>query len=158
MIGHLEKMFCDFGIPQTLLSDNEAQYGSSEFCDFAKRMHMQHTTSSARYPQSNRMAERVSQTIKRSLTKMLGDGKSLLQTLAAVCSTPIGDGLPSPAKDNANDVSGERVCPDTTQSSGNVEQPPNNSPSRTVRSEEPTLRRSERASVRPKHLQDFVSS
>ena len=46
MIGHLEKMFCDFGIPQTLLIDNGAQYGSSEFNDFAKRMHMQHTTSS----------------------------------------------------------------------------------------------------------------
>ena len=97
MIGHLEKMFCDFGIPQTLLSDNGAQSGSSEFRDFAKRLHVQHTTSSPRYPQSDGMAERMVQTMKRSLTKMLGDEKSLLQTLAAVRSTPIGDGLPSPA-------------------------------------------------------------
>ena len=186
VIGHLEKMFCDFGIPQTLLSDNEAQYGSSEFRDFAKRMHMQHTTSSPRYLQSNGMAERVAQTFKRSLTKMLTDGKSLLQTLTAVRSTPIGDGLPSPAvgkwqsaiirrhdqtpqsywlemgsesvlrrnrnqinttardratpaKDNSNDISGERACPDTTQSSSSME--------------EPTLCHSERASGRPKfHL------
>ena len=270
MIGHLEKMFCDLGIPQTLLSDNAAQYGISKFRDFVKRMHMQHTTSSPRYPQSNGMAERMVQTMKRSLTKMLGDGKSLLQTLAAVRSMPIGDGLPSPAvllkgqnlctnlhqmdhmlrpqhinaemvrrkleerqstaayyhdaatstfqrelhlsetmrmrqngkwqsaiirqhdqmpqsywletgsgsvlrrhlnqinktasdsatpaRDNSNDVSGERVCPNTTQSSGSVEQPPNNLSSHTVRSEEPTLCRSERASVRPKYLQDFVSS
>ena len=35
MIGHLE-MFCDFGIPQTSLSDNASQYGSSEYRDFAK--------------------------------------------------------------------------------------------------------------------------
>ena len=96
MIGHLEKMFYDFGIPQTLLSDN-GQYGSSEFRDFAKRMHMRHTTSSLRYLQSNGMAERMVQTIKRSLAKILADGKSLLQTLAAVPSTPIGDGLLSPA-------------------------------------------------------------
>ena len=87
MIGHLEKMFCDFGIPQMLLSDNGAQYGSSEFCDFAKRRHMQHTT-------TRLMAERMVQTIKKSLTKMLADRKSLLQTSS---STPIGDGLPSPA-------------------------------------------------------------
>ena len=73
VIGNLE-MFCDFGIPQTLLSDNAAQYGSSEFRDFVKRIHMQHTTSSPRYPQSNGMAERMVQTIKKSLTKMLGDG------------------------------------------------------------------------------------
>ena len=64
----------------------------------------------------------------------------------------------TPARDNSDDVSGERVCPDTTQSSGSVEQQPNNSLSRTVRSEEPTLRRSERASVCPKYLQDFLSS
>ena len=63
----------------------------------------------------------------------------------------------TPARDNSSDVSGERACPDTTQSSGSVEQPPSNSPSRTVISEEPTLRRSERASVRPKYLQDFNS-
>ena len=124
MIGHLEKMFCDFGIPETLLSENWSQYDSSEFIDFAKRMHIQHTTSSPRYPQSNGMAEKMIQNIKRSLTNMLADGKS----------------------------------PDTTQSSGSVEQPPNNSPSRTVRPEEPTLRRSERTSVCPKYLQDFVSS
>ena len=36
VIGHLEKMFCDFGIPQTLLSYNGAQYGSSEFTDRGK--------------------------------------------------------------------------------------------------------------------------
>ena len=60
----------------------------------------------------------------------------------------------TPARDNSGDVSG----PDRTQSSGSVEQPPSNSPSRTVRSDEPTLHRSERAGVRPKYLQDFVSS
>ena len=67
-------------------------------------------------------------------------------------------GSATPARDNCSDVSGERACPDTTQSSGSVEQPTNNSPSRTVRPEEPTLRRSERASVHPKYLLDFVSS
>ena len=61
------------------------------------------------------------------------------------------------ARDNSSDVSGERACSNTTQSSGSVEQPPNKSSSHTVRSEEPTLRRSERASVRPKYPQDFVS-
>ena len=97
MIGHLENMFRDFGIPQTELSDNGTQCGSSEFRDFAKRMHMQHITSSPRYLQSDGMAEEIVQTIKRSLTKMLADGKSLLQTLAAVRRTPVGDGLQSPA-------------------------------------------------------------
>ena len=35
----------------------------------------------------------------------------------------------TPARDNSSDVSSERACPDTTQSSGSVEQPPSNSPS-----------------------------
>ena len=77
-------MFCYFEIPQTLFSETGAKYGSSEFRDFAKRMHMQHTTLSPRYPQSNGMAEKMVQTIKRSLAKMSDDGKSLLQTQAAV--------------------------------------------------------------------------
>lgn len=97
IIGHLEKQFCNFGVPEKFISDNGAQYTSSEFQDFMKKLHIDHVTSSPYYASSNGMAERTVKTIKTSLKKMLADGKSLLQVLSSIRSTPLGQGLPSPA-------------------------------------------------------------
>ena len=54
-------------------------------------------TSSPNYARSNGFSERSVQTVKNSLVKMLSDGKTLAETLIALCSTPVGNGLPSPA-------------------------------------------------------------
>ena len=97
VIRVLEKQFVDFGCPQRLISDNGPQYGSFEFREFAKRMNFEHVTSSPNYARSNGFSERSVQTVNISLVKMLSDGKTLAETLIALRSTPVGNGLPSPA-------------------------------------------------------------
>ena len=97
VIRVLEKQFVDFGCPQRLISDNGPQYGSFEFKEFAKRMNFEHVTSSPIYARSNGFSERSVQTVKNLLVKMLSDGKTLAETLIALRSTPVGNGLPSPA-------------------------------------------------------------
>ena len=97
VIRVLEKQFVDFGCPQRLISDNGPQYGSFEFREFAKRMNFEHVTSSPSYARSNVQSERTIQTFKKSLIKMLSNGKTLAETLIALRSTPVGNDLPSPA-------------------------------------------------------------
>ena len=60
-------------------------------------MNFEHVTSSPNYARSNGFSERSVQTVKNSLIKMLSDGKTLAVTLIALRSTPVGNGLPSPA-------------------------------------------------------------
>ena len=60
-------------------------------------MNFEHVTSSPKYARSNGFSERSVQTVKNSLVKMLSDGKTLAETLIALRSTPVGNGLPSPA-------------------------------------------------------------
>ena len=97
VIRVLEKQFVDFGCPSRLISDNGPQYGSFEFREVAKRMNFEHVTSSPSYARCNGQSERTIQTFKKSLIKMLSDGKTLAETLIALRSTPVGNGLPSPA-------------------------------------------------------------
>ena len=60
-------------------------------------MNFEHVTSSPNYARSNGFSERSVQTVKNSLVNMLSDGKTLAETLIALRSTPVGNGLPSPA-------------------------------------------------------------
>ena len=59
-------------------------------------MNFEHVTSSPNYARSNGFSERSVQTVKNSFN-MLSDGKTLAETLIALRSTPVGNGLPSPA-------------------------------------------------------------
>ena len=55
------------------------------------------STSSPEYPEGNGMAERTVQTVKNAFIKSMEDGKSLQDSLRAIRSTPVGEGLPSPS-------------------------------------------------------------
>ena len=67
VIRALKNIFSRHGIPETLFSDNGPQYDSKEFSDFAKHYNFHHVTSSPHYPQSNGLAERAIQTVKKLL-------------------------------------------------------------------------------------------
>ena len=69
VITHIKSIFARHGIPQTVILDNGPQYASSSFNAFADQYGFQHITSSPRYPQANREAERAVQTIKGLLRK-----------------------------------------------------------------------------------------
>ncbi len=96
-IAEMERIFCDFGTPEVLMSDNGSQFDCAEFRAFCVRRNIRPVTSSPTYAQSNGLVERHIQTVKKTLLKMFGDGRSLWESLAAIRSTPISVDLPSPA-------------------------------------------------------------
>ena len=71
----LKVLFCKFGIPMEVVTDNGPQFRSKFFLDFAGDFGFRHITSSPHYPQSNGAAERAVKTVKHMLTncQMSGD-------------------------------------------------------------------------------------
>ena len=97
VIAELTRFFIDFGIPEQLVSDNGKQFDSAEFRQFCHRFNIRQTTSSPEYPRSNGLVERTVQTVKESFITSQSDGKTLLDTLQVLRSTPLGNRLPTPA-------------------------------------------------------------
>ena len=63
----MKNSFAHHGIPETVISDNGAQFISAEFKTFFVDWSFQHVTSSPRYPQSNGEAERAAKTAEELL-------------------------------------------------------------------------------------------
>ncbi len=97
VINEMERFFADFGVPSVLVSDNGPQFGCAEFRRFCQSKGIRHTTSSPEYPKSNGLIERMVQTVKERLLKMIQDGRTLWEALAAIRSTPVSSSLPSPS-------------------------------------------------------------
>lgn len=97
VITSLKSIFARHGIPKTVVSDGGSQFTSSEFKNFASVWNFKQVTSSPRYPQSNGMAERTIQTVKRTLKKALDSKQDPYLALLELRNTSTS-GLPSPAK------------------------------------------------------------
>nr|CDJ82068.1 Integrase domain containing protein [Haemonchus contortus] len=69
-IRQLDRLFAQFGYPETLVSDNDSQSTSIEFTDFCKANGIVHIRSPPYHPQSNGQAERFVDTFKRALEKL----------------------------------------------------------------------------------------
>ena len=70
VIMKMKSSFSRFGIPEEIVSDNGLQWTSREFREFAKIYNFRHTTSSPEYPQSDGIAEKTIQTVKKTLKKV----------------------------------------------------------------------------------------
>ena len=97
VIRKLSTHFARFGIPEIVISDNGPQFSAEEFADFSRNWDFKHVTSSPGYPQSNGLAERTVQTVKRLLTKAQEDNRPPLLGILEYRNTPV-DGLKSPAQ------------------------------------------------------------
>ena len=64
-IRSLMATFSRFGVPDSMVKDNEPCFASSEFAKLVDQWNVQHITSSPRYPQSNGTAENAVRTVKR---------------------------------------------------------------------------------------------
>ena len=62
-----------YEVPETITSDRGSQFLSQEWKDLLKFLGIRHIHTSAYHPQSNGLAERTIQTIKKSLRAMLND-------------------------------------------------------------------------------------
>lgn len=97
IVKHLTDFFNNFGYPESITSDNGPQFTSFEFKTFTQVNNIEHVTTSPYLSRANGLAERMNQTIKVNLTKALESGQNLTDVLNTLRTTPIGNGLPSPA-------------------------------------------------------------
>ncbi|XP_049522362.1 uncharacterized protein K02A2.6-like [Dermacentor silvarum] len=88
----LSAMFARYGVPVEVCTDNGPQFSSHEFASFANRYDFNHVTSSPCYPQSNGLAEKGVQIVKRILKKTLEAGDDFWLGLLAYRSAPLEDG------------------------------------------------------------------
>ena len=84
----MKKIFSRHGIPKVVFSDNGPQYPSQQFRSFAKSWDFNHLTSSPNHPQSNGLAERNVQTVKRLLKKSSEGGTDPYIALLTFNTTP----------------------------------------------------------------------
>lgn len=77
IITALEDCFSRYGNVHTIVSDNGTQFTSSSFKEFCKSNDIEHLTIAPFHPQSNGMAERFVDTVKRGLKKTAPDGKNV---------------------------------------------------------------------------------
>ncbi|XP_021362545.1 uncharacterized protein K02A2.6-like, partial [Mizuhopecten yessoensis] len=89
VINVLKQQFARYGIPEEIISDNGQEFASYEFKSFSRAYHIEHTTSSPRYPQSNGLAKRSVQTVKRLFKKARDDGKDPYLALMELRNIPI---------------------------------------------------------------------
>ena len=78
----LRDMFARNGIPRQIVSDNGPQFASEEFRQFMAVNGVKHIRSSPYHPATNGVAERMVQTMKKSLKASYRDGLPLEQSLA----------------------------------------------------------------------------
>ena len=98
VISALKQLFGEHGIPHKLLSDNGPQYDCVEFRTFAADWGFKHVTSSARYPQSNGVAERMVQTVKKTMLKARQSSTDPDLSLLCLRTTPIDKQPPLPCR------------------------------------------------------------
>ncbi|XP_077486667.1 uncharacterized protein LOC144097947 [Amblyomma americanum] len=92
VVAALSAMFARYGIPIELCTDNGPQFSSQEFAAFAKEYDFAHVTSSPHYPQSNGLAEKGVQIVKRIMKKTQDARHDFWLGLLAYRSTPLIDG------------------------------------------------------------------
>lgn len=97
VIVETKAIFARHGIPMTVISDNGPQFISQSFKDFARNYGFDHITLSPLYPESNGLAEKGVQIVKRLLKKAAETGEDPHLAVLNYRASPIENGL-SPAE------------------------------------------------------------
>ena len=97
VITSMKAIFSRHGVPSEVFTDNGPQFSGASFARFAEEWNFVHTTSSPHYPQSNGLAEKSVQTVKRLLCKAKDSEADFYQSLLVYRTTPLECGI-SPAQ------------------------------------------------------------
>ena len=95
VLNALKDVFSDFGIPESIISDNGLCYKSQEFNTFCTKFEINHITGASYNHQANSIAEHMIQTIKQLMVKNQGNTWLALLILK---STPMNGIDRSPAE------------------------------------------------------------
>ena len=102
VIGSLEKFFCTHGLPQSLKTDNGAQFVSEEFERYLKENDIKHRTSTPLWPQANGEVKRQNRSLLKVLRIAKAEKKNLWtelgKFLTAYRTTPHSSTGVTPAK------------------------------------------------------------
>ena len=85
--------FSEYGWPETLISDNGPCYAVDAFTSIMNAYHVNYITSSPHYPQSNGLAEKYVQIVKRLIYKAKEEEKNLFKCLMIYHTTPLSGSL-----------------------------------------------------------------
>lgn len=91
IIENLKQIFARHGIPQIVVSDSGTNLISDEYQKFAKEWNFQIIAASPHHQQSNGMAERTIQTIKKLIKKCSENNEDVNLALLAYRNTPVLD-------------------------------------------------------------------
>ena len=97
LITMTKVIFTKYGIPQKLMSDVGTNFVSEKFWQFCKTINVEQAVSSAYYHQSNGQVEACIKFIKHTFKKCEDSGGDINMALLQICTTPLGQGLPTPA-------------------------------------------------------------
>ena len=90
-------IFAEYGIPQKLMSDAGTNFVSEKFWQFCKTINVEQAVSLAYHHQSNGQVEACIKFIKCTFKKYSNSGGDINMALLQIFTTPLGQGLPSPA-------------------------------------------------------------
>ena len=71
VIEQMKSIFAEYGVPDTLITDNGPCYNSKEFKSFTQKYNFEHVTSSPHYHEGNGLEEKYVDIIKDQLQKAL---------------------------------------------------------------------------------------
>ena len=95
VVNHCKMIFSEYGLQETLISDNGPCYTVEAFTSVMNANHVNHITTSPHYPQSNGLAEKYVEMVKNSFYKAKEEGKDLLKCLTIYHNTPLSGSLQS---------------------------------------------------------------
>nr|KYP57680.1 Transposon Ty3-I Gag-Pol polyprotein [Cajanus cajan] len=70
-----KSIICRFGIPHSLITDNDRQFIAQSFEDFLHELGIKHLPTSVEHPQTNGQAKAANKVILRELKKRMGNAK-----------------------------------------------------------------------------------
>ena len=87
-INKCRKVFSQFGKSKELITDNDPELSGHKFCSFSKNRDIIHKTICPHYHQSNSLAERSIQTVKRTFNKGKVNSKDNFLAMLSLNSRP----------------------------------------------------------------------
>ena len=96
IIKALQIHFARMGIPDIVVTDNNANLVSEEFSKFARKWQFQHVTSSPHFPRSNGKVESAVKIIKNMMQKCTKSGENIYKALLDWRNTPTAQMSSSP--------------------------------------------------------------